>query len=189
MTVSLLQLWVPILLGGVLAWVASGLIHMVIKYHNADYKPLPNEDDVMAAVGKGSPAPGLYTFPFCTDMSEMKNEAVQQKFAKGPVGMLAVFPNGMPPMGKLMVQQVSFFIVGCVLIAYCARLALAPGADYMTVFRFVTTVGFVTFGWGVIPFSIWYGHPWSNTARYLLDALIYALVVAGTFGWLWPAVA
>jgi len=42
-SVSLLQLWMPILLGTVLAWVASALIHMVVKYHNADYLPVPNE--------------------------------------------------------------------------------------------------------------------------------------------------
>ncbi|MDH3589666.1 MAG: hypothetical protein OEQ74_09700 [Gammaproteobacteria bacterium] len=189
MTVNLMQLWIPILLGGALAWVASGLIHMVIKYHNADYKPLTNEDEVSAAVRNGSPAVGFYSFPYCGDMSEMNDEGLQQKFARGPVGFLAIFPNGMPPMGKLMVQQISFFIVGCVLIAYCASLGLPAGADYMTVFRFVAAVGFLAFGWAIIPFSIWYGHPWSNTARYLLDALIYALVVAGSFGWLWPAAA
>lgn len=189
MTVNLFDLWLPIVLGGALAWVVSGLIHMVVKYHNADYKPLSNEDDVLAAVGKGSPRPGLYTFPYCGDMADMKKDSVQQKFGKGPVGMLAIFPNGMPPMGKLLGQQVLFFIVGCVLIAYCAALALAPGAGYMTVFRFVSAVAFVAFGWAIVPFSIWYGHPWSNTARYLLDALIYALVIAGTFAWLWPGVA
>lgn len=31
------------------------------------------------------------------------------------------------------------------------------------------------------------GHPWSTTAKYLLDALIYSLVIAGSFAWLWPA--
>ena len=37
------------------------------------------------------------------------------------------------------------------------------GADYMTVFRFVSTVGFLAFGWAVVPMSIWYGHAWSAT--------------------------
>jgi len=27
---------------------------------------------------------------------------------------------------------------------------------------------------------------WVTTAKYLLDALIYGLVVAGSFAWLWP---
>lgn len=187
MTVSLLQLWLPIILGTFLAWIASALIHMMLKYHNSDYQRLSNEDEVMAAVRSGSPGLGVHSFPYCIDMAEMKDEAVQQKFSNGPVGFVTVFPNGMPNMGKLVGQQISFFLVGCILIAYCAALVLEPGAQYMTVFRFTATVGFLTFGWAVIPFSIWYGHLWLTTAKYLLDALIYGLVVAGSFAWLWPA--
>ena len=187
MTVSLVELWLPIILGTALAWVASGLIHMVFKYHNSDYQKLSNEDEVIAAVRNGSPSVGIHHFPHCTDMSEMKNEAMQQKFIDGPVAFLTIFPKGLPNMGKLMGQQISFFLVGCALIGYCAELALAPGAEYMTVFRFVATVGFLAFGWAMIPMSIWFGHLWSTTAKYLLDALIYSLVVACTFAWLWPA--
>lgn len=187
MNLSLMQLLIPVVVGGLLAWIASGIIHMLIKYHNADYKQLSNEEEITGAISKGSPATGFYSFPFCVDMAEMKNEAVQQKFARGPVGFLTILPNGMPQMGKLMGQQIAYFIAGCLLIAYCASLVLMPGAQYMTVFRFVSSVGFLTFGWAVIPYSIWYGHAWSTTAKYLLDALIYSIVVAGVFAWLWPA--
>ena len=186
MTINLLQLWLPILLGGVLAWIASGLIHMALKYHNSDYKKLQNEDEVRAAVRAGAPGLGVHSIPYCVDPAEMKDQAMQQKFADGPVVFLTVFPDGMPKMGKLMGQQISYFIVSCVLIAYCATLALAPGASYMTVFRFVSSVGFLAFGWAVIPYSIWYGHTWSTCAKFLLDAFIYGLIVAGTFAWLWP---
>lgn len=189
MTVSILQLWIPIIAGGLLAWVASGLIHMVIKYHNSDYNELSNEDEVMAALRAGSPSPKMYTVPFCGDMKNMGEESMQKKFADGPVAMIAVMPNGMPPMGKLMMQQISFFVVGNIFIAYVATLALAAGAEYMQVFRFIGAVGFLAYGWASIPYSIWYGHAWSTTAKYLLDALIYGLVVAGTFAWLWPAVS
>ena len=187
MTISLLDLWLPIILGTFLAWLASGLIHMLLKYHNSDYQPLANEDEVMDAVRKGSPSLGVHNFPYCVDMNEMKDEKVQRRFKEGPVGFVTVLPNGMPPMGKLMGQQIGFFLAGCILVAYCAVLALEPGAQYMAVFRFVGTVAFMTFGWAVIPFSIWYGHLWSTTAKYLLDAFIYGLVVAGAFAWLWPA--
>ena len=187
MTISLLQLWLPIVLGTGVAWIASGLIHMVVKYHNADYQQLTNESEVMDAVRNGSPKLGLHTFPYCIDMKEMNDEGVQQRFKTGPVGFVTIMPNGLPNMGKLLGQQIAFFFVGCVLIAYCATLVLEPGAQYMTVFRFVSVVGFLAFGWAVVPFSIWYGHLWSTTAKYLLDGLIYGLVVAGVFGWLWPA--
>ena len=187
MTVNLVQLWLPVLLGTGLAWIASGIIHMVVKFHNSDYKKLSNEDEVIAALRNGSPSPGTHPVPYCIDMEEMKDERMQQKFKDGPIGMVTIIPSGMPPMGKLMVQQISFFLLGCIVIAYCATLALDPGANYMVVFRFVGTVGFLAFGWATIPFSIWFGFSWSMTGKYLLDALIYGLVVAGSFAWLWPA--
>ena len=187
MSVSLMQLWLPILLGGVFCWVVSALFHMVVKHHNADYKKLSNEDQVADAIREGSPAPGMYHMPYCVDMKEMNDEAMQAKFKQGPIALIGVFKNELPPMGKLLGQQILFFIIGCLLIAYAATLALPAGAEYMTVFRVVMITGFLAFGWGLIPFSIWYGHPWSNCIRYLIDALIYAAVVAGTFAWLWPA--
>ena len=189
MSISLLQLWLPIVLGTVLAWIASALIHMLVKYHNSDYQKLGNEDEVMSAVQNGSPALGLHTFPYCIDMKEMQDEAMQQRFKNGPVGMLTVMPNGMPNMGKLVLQQIAYFFVGCVMIALCATLAHEPGATYMSVFKFVAVVGFLTFGWAVIPFAIWFGHPWSMTAKYLVDGLVYGLLVAGAFAWLWPGPA
>ena len=189
MSISLLQLWAPILLGTVLAWIASSLIHIVLKYHDSDYKQLANEDEVMAAVRNGSPSLGVHTFPYCVDMSQMKDEAMQRKFNKGPVGFVTVFPSGMPPMGKLIGQQILYFLVGCVLVGYCATLALEPGAEYLSVFRFVAAVGFLAFGWAHIPFVIWYGLLWSTSAKYLLDALIYGLIVAGCFAGFWPGAA
>jgi len=38
MTISLMQLWMPIVGSAVLTWIASGLIHMIIKYHNSDFQ-------------------------------------------------------------------------------------------------------------------------------------------------------
>jgi hypothetical protein len=181
------QLWLPIVLGTFFAWIASAVIHVIVRYHNSDYQRLTNEDEIMDAIRNASPPLGIHSFPYCVDMKEMKDEAVQQRFIKGPVGLVTVLPNGLPNMGKLMVQQISFFLFGCILIAYCATLALEPAAQFLAVFRFVSTVGFLTFGWAIIPYSIWFGHLWSMTAKYLLDALIYGLVVAGTFAWLWPA--
>ncbi|MBT8137813.1 MAG: hypothetical protein KJO54_12420 [Gammaproteobacteria bacterium] len=185
--IALTQLWLPILLSAVLMFVASSLIHMVLKYHNADYKELPNEDEVSSAIRNGSPATGIYTMPHCKDMSAMNDEAMQKKFADGPVAMLTVMPNGMPNMGVMLPLQFVYFVLASTAIAYCAKLALVPGAQYMEVFRFVGTVAFLTHGFAHLPYSIWYGHPWSNAGRFLLDALIYGSLTAGTFAWLWPA--
>jgi hypothetical protein len=80
-----------------------------------------------------------------------------------------------------------FFIIGSLLIGYLATTALVAGADYMTVFRHVFVASFLAYGWAQVPYSIWMGQPWSNCLRYMIDAIIYAGVTAGSFAWLWPA--
>lgn len=187
MSVSISELWLAILLAGFLCWVASALVHMLFKYHNADYKGLPNEGEVSAALKASSAAPALYTLPYCADMKAMGEEAMQKKFSDGPVAMVTVMPNGMPPMGKLLSQQIVFFVIGGLLIGYLASISIVAGAEYMVVFRHVFVASFLTYGWAQIPHSIWLGQPWSNCLRYLIDALIYAAVTAGVFSWLWPS--
>jgi len=187
MGVSLVDLWMPILLGAFLAWIASALIHMALKYHNSDYQQLANEDEVAASLGRSAARPGVHSIPYCVDMSKMGEPAMQEKFIKGPVAFVTIFPNGLPAMGKLVGQQMLFFLIGCVLIGWCVTLALPAGVAYMKVFSLVAPVGFLAFGWAVVPYSIWYGHPWSMSLKYLFDGLIYGLIVAGCFAWLWPA--
>ena len=62
--VSFAQLWIPIILSAVCVFLASSLIHMVVKWHASDYRALSNEDEVRAAIRKGSPSPGQYVLPW-----------------------------------------------------------------------------------------------------------------------------
>ena len=60
----LAALWLPIVLSAVFVFVLSAIIHMVLKYHNSDYKRLPNEDAVRAAIRERQRAgPRQYIFP------------------------------------------------------------------------------------------------------------------------------
>ena len=51
--VSLTALWLPIVLSAVAIFIASSVIHMVFKYHNSEYRQLPDEDGVLA-IGSGA---------------------------------------------------------------------------------------------------------------------------------------
>jgi hypothetical protein len=44
----------------------------------------------------------------------------------------------------------------------------------------------MAYGVANIANSIWKAQPWSNTIKEVIDGLIYAMLTAGTFGWLWP---
>jgi len=48
------------------------------------------------------------------------------------------------------------------------------------------TTAFLGYAVAQIQDSIWRGQSWAVTTKHLFDGLIYGLLTAGTFGWLWP---
>ena len=184
--VWLTQLAIPILLAAVAVFVASSIIHMVLKYHNKDYRGLPNEDEVAAAIRKGNLAPGQYAIPFCQDMKEMAKPEMVAKYTSGPVGMLLLRKPGAISMGPLLGQ---WFLLNLVIAVFCAYLAgrtLGPGTEYLSVFRITGTVAFLAYSAGGWSSGIWMGVPWSSVWKNTFDALVYGLVTGGVFGSMWP---
>ena len=184
--VSLSQLWLAVVLAGVAVFVASAIIHMVLKYHNVDYKKLPNEDAVRAALRAGNPEPRQYVIPYCPDPKEMEAPEMQQKFIEGPVGVLNLRRPGRPTMGPTLLQWFLFNLAVSFFVAYLAAHTLSPGAAYLEVFRVVGAAGFLAYAAGQVPAAIWMGKPWPVAWKEVFDGLVYGLVTAGTFGWLWP---
>ena len=185
--ISIVSLWAPILLSAVLVFVVSSLLHMVLKYHASDYRKLPNEDAALAALRGSDLSPGLYTFPHSNSMKEMGSPEMLAKYERGPVGMMTIFPSAPPAMGKYLTLWFLYSVLVAVVVAYLAGRFVPAGAEYLSVFRFTGTAAFLAYGIGPIVDSIWKGAPWSATAKAVWDGLVYSLVTAGAFGWLWPA--
>lgn len=184
--IALSALWMPIVLSGVAVFVVSSILHMALKYHRADYKNIPNEAEVLAGLAKAGLPPGSYHFPYCESMKEMGTPEGLEKLRRGPVGMLTLLPNAPMSMGKYLGGWFVYCLVVSFFLAYLSGRTLAFGIDYLIVFRFVGTAAFLAYGLGGVVNSIWMGVPWSNTLRATFDGLIYALITAGCFGWLWP---
>jgi hypothetical protein len=178
--------WLPIVLSAVLVFILSSIIHMALKYHNSDYKRLPNEDAVRAAIRSGSAEPRQYIFPYAAEMKEMGSPEMRQKYAEGPIGVLYLRRPGPPTMGPALTQWFLFTLMVSLFVAYVAALTIPPGAEYLQVFRIVGAVAFLAYAAGQLPASIWMGKPWAVATKEVFDGLLYALVTAGTFGWLWP---
>jgi hypothetical protein len=184
--VSLVQLWLPLVASAVAVFVASSLIHMVFKWHNADYLKLPNEDEVRAAVRTAAAPPGVYVLPHITDAKALQTPEVQQKFTEGPVGWLTLRPSGAPRMGGHLAQWLALNLAIAAIAAYLASRTVPAGASFLAVCRVVSAVTFLAYGAGSVSDGIWWGRPWRGVAKDLLDAAIYATVAAVTFAWLWP---
>ena len=183
--VPLTSLWAPILVSAVIVFAASAIIHMVLPYHRSDFGRVPSEDAVMDALRKFGIAPGNYMLPCAGSPEAMKSPEFKEKYRRGPVAILTVLP-GEFAMGKRLAQWFVFVVVVGIFAGYVTGRALGPGAPYRSVFRFAGSIAFVGYGLALWDESIWYGRSWSTTLKSNFDALVYALLTAGTFGWLWP---
>jgi len=111
--VPLSALWLPIVVAAVIVFIASSVMHMLLPYHHSDYRPLPDEDKVRAALRGAGLTRGLYIFPFCSH-KDMKSPAMQEKYKEGPVGHLTIFPDGPPVMGKFL----GLWFVYCLIVGF-----------------------------------------------------------------------
>ncbi len=185
--VPLPALWLPILVAAVFVFVVSSIIHMVLGYHNSDYAMHPKEDELRAALRGVGVAPGHYSIPRPADMKDLNTPEMQEKYKEGPVAVMTVIPNGPISMGSNLVMWFVYCLLIGVFAAYVAGRALGPGAHYLAVFRFVGTVALVGYALGNLVDSIWKYQSWTTTAKHVADGIVYALVTAGVFGWLWPS--
>ena len=183
--VPLAALWLPIVLAAVIVFVASSILHMVLPYHQSDCTQLPDEDRLLATLRAAGLKRGYYMFPYGSH-KEMKSPAMVEKFKQGPVGIMTVLPSGAPALPKYLVLWFGYCLIIGFFVAYLAAHTIAAGANYLLVFRVVGTAAFMAYGLGSLSNGIWKGQPWNMVIKEVIDGLVYGLLTAGTFGWLWP---
>lgn len=180
------SLLIPIIASAVLCFLASFILHMLLPFHRGDMKKVAKEDELMEAMRRLNIPPGDYGVPHAGSPEAMKDPAFIDKMKKGPVVYMTVSPGGAYPMGKYLSLWFVYQVVVSFIAAYVAGRALAPGAPYLEVFRFAGCAAFLSYSMAVPQHSIWYRRNWGTTIRSMIDGLVYALLLGGVFGWLWP---
>ncbi len=184
--VSLTSLWLPILLSAVIVFVVSSIIHMLLTYHRSDLRKLRNEDEALEALRRLDIPPGDYALPHAGSPAGMKDPQFVAKMKQGPIVLMTVAPGTVPSMARSLVLWFLYSALVGVFAAYIAGRALGPGADYLAVFQFVGCTAFVGYSLALLQNSIWYRRDWGATLKSVFDGLVYGLLTAGAFGWLWP---
>jgi hypothetical protein len=179
-------LWLPILLSSVIVFVASSIIHMGPFWHRSDYPKMPNEDKAMDALRPLAIPPGDYMVPRPSSHEQMRSAEFIEKIKNGPVLVVTVMPNGPMSMGRNLALWFLYILVVGLCAGFVAGGALPVGAPYPHVFHFIALTAFIGYSLALWQMSIWYRRAWSTTIKATVDGLIYALLTAGTFGWLWP---
>jgi hypothetical protein len=183
--VPVMSLVLPIVASAVIVFVASSIIHMVLPYHRTDFRKAPREDELLDALRRFN-LRGDYAAPHAGSPAVMKQPEFIEKMKKGPLVFMTVAPGSSPSMASNLVLWFIYTVVVSFFAAYIAGRAVGPGSDYLVVFRFVGTTAFMGYALALPQNSIWYRRNWGTTLKSMFDGLVYALLTAGTFGWLWP---
>lgn len=146
--VTLPELWLPILVASVLVFALSSIIHMALPYHRSDFKGLPDEDRLLAALSDFSIPPGDYSFPHATSSKAMSDPGFMEKFNRGPVGFATFAAPGQFNMGKSLGMWFVYILLITILAAYACSRAIGPTSDYANVFQIVGTVAITGYAFG-----------------------------------------
>jgi|ERR1051326_2923793 hypothetical protein len=181
--VMLPMLWLPILLATVFVFIAANILWMALPFwHHKDYGRIANSDaiaDMLVDVPSGQ-----YMIP-TLDWGKMSADE-RAAAEKRPGGLLLLRNPLQFNMGAALGSFFVYNLIVMTFIAYITTLAVPKGALYPQVFRVAATAGFVAYCFNTVSDSIWYGKPWASTIKYVIDGVIYGLLIGGTFGWLWP---
>ena len=178
--------WLAILLSSVGVFIVSSIIHMLLPWHKNDYPKLPDEEKFREALKPLNIPRGDYMVPRTMGTTEMRSPEFQQKLKEGPVMMITVRNSGPFSMTSNLILWFIYSVVVGIFAAYITGRALPPGAMYLHVFRFAGATAFIGYSVALWQMSIWWSRSWMMTLKSTIDGLIYGLVTAGFFGWLWP---
>lgn len=181
--VALSMLWLPILVATVLVFITSSILWMVFPFwHRADYGRVANEKPILDALA--AEKSGQYIVP-SVDWGKMTPEE-RAAYQTQPSALMLVRNPSSFSFPKTLGLYFLFMLCVSIFTAYLTGRTRPVGAHYLEVFRIAGTTAFLAFGLRGFPDSIWYGKPWKVTFKEMIDGLIYALIMAGAFGWLWP---
>jgi hypothetical protein len=186
MMVPLGELLTPIGLSALLVLAGSAFVWMVLPHHRGDLRSLPDEAATLEALLSQSLRPGVYRFPHAADGQAMGDPAFAEKLLKGPVGLLTVTAPRAQSMGQSLGLSLLYYLGVSVFVAYATGRALPAGSDALSVFRTAGTLAVATYTGALLPASIWWGRPWGHTLKDAADGVLYGLLTAGAFAWLWP---
>lgn len=184
--VTIPELWQPILVATVLTFLAGFVLHMLLPLHQRDWSKLPDEAATVEQLRRSAIPPGSYLFPCPDSPRDLNTPAFLAKMEQGPVGLLILRPGGRPQLGPSLAKMILYHLVLSIGVGYVAGRTLMPGVEYLRVFQVVGATAVLGYSCAVVPFGIWYRPGRRLTVTQIVDGIVWGLLTAGAFGWLWP---
>jgi hypothetical protein len=182
------ELLLPIIVASAACLVISVLAWRVLPFHTGEHRRLPTEPELLEALRRDMPRPGIYSFPYrgVHGANDQRHD-VAANLLRGPVGYIVIGKSGPRRFAVPLVQHFIFLLIVITLTAYLATISgLKDGAPFEQVFRIVAIISTMTLVLGTTPLSIWFSRPWKSLALQCIEGLACGATTGAVFAWLWP---
>jgi len=182
----LTELWVPIVVSALVVWFASFAMWMLFPHHKSEWNGISDEKGFRGALIELGLGSGQYVFPYAPDPGKLKDPEYKEYYEKGgPHGHLVIW-GGLPNMGANMIKTLVLLLLLGAFLAYIGHYALHKGERYLKVFQVIGTAAILAHTFSNLFHSIWFAKPARAMFTEFFDGVVYGLLTAGVFGWLWP---
>ncbi len=184
--VTLTMLWLPILVSAVLVHIASTIFWMLAPHHKNDWRGFTNEPALTDALRASGAVPGQYMVPWHGNAGGMKSPEFAERLEKGPNAFITVGPSGPVAMGPNIAFTFLTFLLVSLVLGFIAHCALTLDAEPRRIWCVIGAAAGLAHTTGAIPNAIWFQTPRSTMAKNVFDGIVYAVITAAVFVWLWP---
>lgn len=164
--------------GGVVLFFWGFVAHMLLPLGDLGIKSLPNDDALSAAIKQDVRESGLYMLPGMDPSQAASAEAMEAytaKVAKGPSGLMVLFPGGRDlSLARHLPIELGTNVASSLLAAVLVS-QLRPG--FLRRVGVVTLVGLLASILTLVPYWNWYGFPADFTLAQIAENVIGSFLV------------
>jgi hypothetical protein len=175
------------ILGGLVAFLWSGISWEAIGWHEKTLLTFQNEDEVAVAIASHITQSGTYLLPggppqegMTSEQKKAAQEVLMQKMQKGPVMFAAIRRGGFGSYGRGLAAQALIQMAAAFLLTWL--LLQTSGLSYTRRVAFLAVVGLAASVIADLPNWNWWGFSSAytavNLADYTLTWLLAGLVIA-----------
>src|SRR6185437_7571841 len=179
-------MWLPILASAVGVFIVSSILHMLLPgWHKNDFRRVRREDEFLDALRALDLSPGDYMLPRAATVAELRDAGFRAKYERGPKAVFTVLRPGKMSMGPALAKWFVYTLVVSAVAALAARPVLGPRPDVHAIVHVIGLAAWLGYAAALWQQTIWYQRSAAATLRSTLDGLLYAIVTAAAFVWLW----
>lgn len=169
------------ILGGIILWVWGFLSWVVLPLHQSAMHAVPNETEIIAALGRSLPEKGTYVFPMMPKgdaglqgaAQEAAMAAYMQKYQSGPTGMIFYDPAGKDPfMLNQMIAGLLIFMLSAGIVAWLLSRSTAIAESFLSRVIYCGMVGtLIAIGCYLSDWN-WMGFSFDWTKALMVDSIV-----------------